>query len=154
MSIVLQAEVLQQLLGAQHRPRLHSSDRRPDRQWPRRRLGVQVGQHLYLLWRGNVLAVFEAFQLDSEHGSSQSYLYQANRLPYRLLYGDQARFFDDEVRKTLKHHKPGMVGMAGAGKDMNASQFYFTLGSDLDSLDGKHTVFGEVSSSGLWTHLL
>lgn len=64
---------------------------------------------------------------------------------YRLLYGDQARFFDDEVRKTLKHHKPGTVGMAGAGKDMNASQFYFTLGSDLDSLDGKHTVFGEVS---------
>ena len=28
---------------------------------------------------------------------------------------------------------------------MNASQFYFTLGSDLDSLDEKHTIFGEVS---------
>ena len=37
---------------------------------------------------------------------------------------------------------------------MNASQFYITLGSDLDSLDGKHTVFGEVSTQcvGTATH--
>lgn len=35
--------------------------------------------------------------------------------------------------------------MAGAGEDLNASQFYITTGTDLDSLDGKHTVFGEVS---------
>jgi cyclophilin family peptidyl-prolyl cis-trans isomerase len=27
---------------------------------------------------------------------------------------------------------------------MNASQFYITLAADLDSLDEKHTVFGEV----------
>ena len=33
---------------------------------------------------------------------------------------------------------------AGAGKNMNASQFYITLAADLDSLDEKHTVFGEV----------
>ena len=33
---------------------------------------------------------------------------------------------------------------AGAGENMNASQFYFTLGPDLDSLDEKHTIFGEV----------
>lgn len=67
----------------------------------------------------------------------------------RLVYGEQARFFDDEIRKDLRHRKPGMVGMAGAGKDMNASQFYFTLGTDLDSLDGKHTVFGEVQRTFL-----
>ncbi len=30
---------------------------------------------------------------------------------------------------------------------MNASQFYFTLGSDLDSLDEKHTIFGEVTTA-------
>lgn len=34
---------------------------------------------------------------------------------------------------------------AGAGENRNASQFYFTLDSDLDSLDEKHTIFGEVS---------
>ena len=29
---------------------------------------------------------------------------------------------------------------------MNASQFYFTLDAHLDSLDEKHTIFGEVSA--------
>ncbi len=32
---------------------------------------------------------------------------------------------------------------------MNASQFYFTLDSDLDSLDEKHTIFGEVNACPL-----
>ncbi|XP_057445294.1 peptidyl-prolyl cis-trans isomerase CYP59-like [Lotus japonicus] len=34
--------------------------------------------------------------------------------------------------------------MASAGQNLNASQFYITLRDDLDYLDGKHTVFGEV----------
>lgn len=29
---------------------------------------------------------------------------------------------------------------------MNASQFYITTGAELDSLDGKHTIFGEVGA--------
>lgn len=37
--------------------------------------------------------------------------------------------------------------MAGGGKDANASQFYITTGTDLDSLDEKHTLFGEVCTS-------
>ena len=37
-----------------------------------------------------------------------------------------------------------IVITTGAGENMNASQFYFTLGPDLDSLDEKHTIFGEV----------
>ena len=37
-------------------------------------------------------------------------------------------------------------GNAGAGEDRNASQFYITLGKDLDSLDEKHTIFGEVGA--------
>ncbi|KAK9812707.1 hypothetical protein WJX72_002420 [[Myrmecia] bisecta] len=64
---------------------------------------------------------------------------------YSKVYGEQARFFDDEIVPHLKHKKKGMVGMAGAGENMNASQFYITTGEDLDSLDDKHTVFGEVS---------
>ena len=39
---------------------------------------------------------------------------------------------------------------AGAGENMNASQFYFALAPDLDSLDEKHTIFGEVSASSAW----
>ncbi|GFS45291.1 cyclophilin 59 [Actinidia rufa] len=64
---------------------------------------------------------------------------------YKFLYGDQARFFGDEIRLELKHTKMGIIAMASAGEDLNASQFYITLRDDLDYLDGKHTVFGEVA---------
>ncbi|MCL7052303.1 hypothetical protein MKW94_016872 [Papaver nudicaule] len=64
---------------------------------------------------------------------------------YKFLYGDQARFFGDEIHQDLKHSKTGTVAMATAGENLNASQFYFTLRDDLDYLDGKHTVFGEVA---------
>ncbi|CAL5341497.1 unnamed protein product [Camellia sinensis] len=64
---------------------------------------------------------------------------------YKFLYGDQARFFGDEIRLELKHTKMGTVAMASAGEDLNASQFYITLRDDLDYLDGKHTVFGEIA---------
>ncbi|KAG8653150.1 peptidyl-prolyl cis-trans isomerase CYP59 [Manihot esculenta] len=64
---------------------------------------------------------------------------------YKFLYGDQARFFSDEIHLDLKHSKTGTVAMASAGENLNASQFYFTLRDGLDYLDGKHTVFGEVA---------
>ncbi|KAJ8762101.1 hypothetical protein K2173_007162 [Erythroxylum novogranatense] len=64
---------------------------------------------------------------------------------YKFLYGDQARFFSDEIHLDLKHTKVGTVAMASAGENLNASQFYITLRDDLDYLDGKHTVFGEVA---------
>lgn len=64
---------------------------------------------------------------------------------YGKLYGEQARFFEDEIRPHLKHKKKGVVGMASAGQNLNASQFYITTGEELDSLDEKHTVFGEVA---------
>lgn len=64
---------------------------------------------------------------------------------YGLMHGDQARFFADEVREHLKHKTKGMVAMASGGKETNASQFYITTGLELDSLDSKHTIFGEVS---------
>ncbi|CAI0450444.1 unnamed protein product [Linum tenue] len=71
---------------------------------------------------------------------------------YKFLYGDQARFFNDEIHPNLKHTKMGTFAMASAGENMNASQFYITLRDDLDYLDGKHTVFGEVAE-GLETTL-
>ncbi|GLI66761.1 hypothetical protein VaNZ11_010727, partial [Volvox africanus] len=64
---------------------------------------------------------------------------------YGKLYGDQARFFEDEIRPQLKHIRRGVVGMASPGEGLNASQFYITTAEELDSLDGKHTVFGQVA---------
>ncbi|XP_050226030.1 peptidyl-prolyl cis-trans isomerase CYP59-like [Mercurialis annua] len=64
---------------------------------------------------------------------------------YKFLYGEQARFFGDEIHLDLKHSKTGALAMAGAGENLNASQFYITLRDDLDYLDGKHTVFGEMA---------
>lgn len=65
---------------------------------------------------------------------------------YGLLYGEQARFFEDELRPHLTHDKKGLVGMASAGPNLNASQFYITTrGDDLEYLDGKHTIFGEIA---------
>ncbi len=43
-------------------------------------------------------------------------------LSNRLLYGEQAKFFEDELRPHLKHAKRGLLGMASAGEDLNASQ--------------------------------
>jgi peptidyl-prolyl cis-trans isomerase-like 4 len=44
------------------------------------------------------------------------------------MYGEQARFFDDELRPRLKHKAKGMVGMASPVPNANASQFYITSG--------------------------
>ncbi|KAI5017272.1 hypothetical protein ZWY2020_037650 [Hordeum vulgare] len=63
----------------------------------------------------------------------------------RFLYGDQARFFNDEIRPELRHSKTGTIAMASAGENCNASQFYITLRDDVDYLDYKHTVFGTVA---------
>jgi peptidyl-prolyl cis-trans isomerase-like 4 len=56
------------------------------------------------------------------------------------LYGEQARFFEDEIHPKLKHSKKGTVAMASGGENLNASQFYITLRDELDYLDEKHTV--------------
>ena len=29
------------------------------------------------------------------------------------MYGEQARFFDDEIHPTIKHSKKGLIAMAG-----------------------------------------
>ena len=64
---------------------------------------------------------------------------------YKFMYGDQARFFEDEIRPSLNHKKKGTVSMASAGRNLNASQFLITLRDNCDGLDGQQTVFGIVS---------
>ncbi len=63
----------------------------------------------------------------------------------RILYGNQAKYFEDEIRKELKHERIGTVSMANKGPNQNGSQFFITTSSQLNQMDGKNTVFGQVT---------
>ena len=60
-----------------------------------------------------------------------------------------SRYFPPEILPKLKHTHKGTVSMAVAPaledhKGGCGSQFFITLGENIDYLDGKHAVFGHV----------
>jgi peptidylprolyl isomerase len=55
------------------------------------------------------------------------------------------RPFADEFSDKVSFDKPGILAMANSGSDTNLSQFFITL-KPLPSLNGRHTIFGEVIS--------
>lgn len=58
------------------------------------------------------------------------------------IYGAK---FEDEIDGRLKHTGAGILSMANAGANTNGSQFFITL-APTQHLDGKHTIFGRISS--------
>jgi peptidyl-prolyl cis-trans isomerase B (cyclophilin B) len=53
--------------------------------------------------------------------------------------------FEDEVRNNPLKHESGTLSMANAGPNTNGSQFFITHAPQ-PHLNGKHTVFGQVSN--------
>jgi peptidyl-prolyl cis-trans isomerase B (cyclophilin B) len=52
--------------------------------------------------------------------------------------------FEDEIVKSLKFDRPGLLAMANSGPGTNGSQFFITTGQP-KHLNGMHTIFGEVT---------
>ncbi|KAK9506307.1 hypothetical protein O3M35_008266 [Rhynocoris fuscipes] len=63
---------------------------------------------------------------------------------FGIVYGSESRYYEGEKMPKIKHNKPGLLSMVNCGNNMLGSQFFVTLGTDLQSLE-EHCVFAEVT---------
>ncbi|KAG5325330.1 PPIL4 protein, partial [Pseudoatta argentina] len=64
---------------------------------------------------------------------------------YGIVLGEKARYYEGEQMPKIKHSRVGLLSMVNCGNNMLGSQFFITLGSELQSLDSEHCVFGEIT---------
>ncbi|KAL6424072.1 hypothetical protein ACFW04_009755 [Cataglyphis niger] len=64
---------------------------------------------------------------------------------YGIVLGEKARYYEAERMPKIKHNRIGLLSMVNCGNNMLGSQFFITLGSELQSLDNEHCVFGEIT---------
>lgn len=64
------------------------------------------------------------------------------------FYGEP---FQDEVHQRLKFNRRGLIGMANNSKrNTNGSQWFITL-DRTDELTGKHTLFGKITGTTIFS---
>lgn len=64
---------------------------------------------------------------------------------YGIVLGEKARYYEAEQMPKIKHDRSGLLSMVNCGSNMLGSQFFITLAPELQSLDGEHCVFGEIT---------
>lgn len=64
---------------------------------------------------------------------------------YGIVLGEKARYYEAEQMPKIKHDRSGLLSMVNCGNNMLGSQFFITLAPELQSLDGEHCVFGEIT---------
>lgn len=71
-------------------------------------------------------------------GGESIYAYDESKLVRK-------KYFSAEKTPVIKHDKKGFISMINNGQDKHGSQFFITLGENLDFLDKQgHTIFGHV----------
>lgn len=98
--------------------------------------GKKFSQHFDFINSISNLQFYDILDPTGEGNSGESV--------WGLIEGNEKRFFEAEYLPKIRHSEPGLLSMVSLGENLIGSQFFFTLGSDLTSLDGIHCVIGQV----------